>query len=79
MLSIRERKQIDLLNQMNRWGLNPGEFEYLVKQHQAARDSEDRHKMDLIEYRLTDINFHTACRLLSEGRYREALEHEKVV
>ena len=73
MLSTREEKVIETLNANNHWGLGHDEFENLVAEHQAARDSEDQHKMELIEYRLTDINFHEECRMLEEGKYNEVL------
>lgn len=32
--------------------------------------------MSMIEYRLTDINFHSECGLLANGKYDEALALE---
>lgn len=76
MLSAKEEKAIETLNANNGWGLDYDEFAALVAKHLAARNRGDRHEMEVIEYRLTDVNFHTSCELLSEGKYQEALEHE---
>jgi hypothetical protein len=35
--------------------------------------------MEAIEYRLTDINFHYECGLLSAGKYKEAFASLKGV
>lgn len=78
MLSAKEEKAIETLNANNGWGLDHDEFEVLVAKHRAARDKGNQHEMEAIEYRLTDINFHTSCELLSEGKYQEALEHESI-
>ena len=78
MLSSKEEKAIETLNANNGWGLGHDEFEVLVAKHRAARDKGDQHETEAIEYRLTDINFHTSCELLSKEKYQEALEHEGV-
>ena len=39
--------------------------------HKNARAVGDRHTMEAIEYRLTDINFHYECGLMIEGKYDE--------
>jgi hypothetical protein len=73
MLSAAEQNAIDNLNARNKWGVSCLELENLIYEHQAARDADDTHKMELIEYRLTNINYHSEVRLLEEGKYQEAL------
>jgi len=63
-----DAKRMDRLNASNGWGLSNEELEKLIRQHQEARRI-----METIEYRLTDINFHHECSLLSSGKYAEAL------
>ena len=72
MVTVSESRVIEQLNADKKWGITSEELEHLISEHEAARDNDDTHKMELIEYRLTDINFHTEVRLLSEGRYDEA-------
>lgn len=72
MLTNNEREKIDNLNSKNNYGLSDNMLKTLITQHKKARKENDDHIMELIEYRLTDINFHYECGLLSVGKYQEA-------
>lgn len=72
MLSAEERAKIGQVNAENRWGIASEEYELLVAAHANARDRNDKHDMEAIEYRLTDLNFHDEVKMLREGRYYEA-------
>ena len=72
MLSTEERAKIDQVNAENKWGIASEEYELLVATHANARDRDDKHEMEAIEYRLTDLNFHSEVKMLQEGRYYEA-------
>lgn len=56
---IRKEQYCITLDQMKRY----------FKQHQHAREIDDKITMEKIEYHLTDINFHYECGLLISGQY----------
>lgn len=64
-----ERYRIGRLNARNGYGLNASQLRRLGYEHKKARRAGDVHTMELIEYRLTDINFHHECSLLHYGEY----------
>ena len=64
-----ERYRIGRLNARNGYGLNASRLRRLGYEHKKARKAGDTHAMELIEYRLTDINFHHECSLLYYGEY----------
>ena len=64
-----ERYRIGRLNARNGYGLNTSQLRRLGYEHKKARSAGDIHTMELIEYRLTDINFHHECALLHYGEY----------
>jgi hypothetical protein len=72
MLSTEEKATIEQVNAENKWGLSADEYEALVSAHAIAREKNDTHKMKQIEYRLTDLNFHSEVKLLQEGLYYKA-------
>ena len=72
MLSMEERAKIDQVNVENKWGIASEEYGILVAAHANAKDRNDKHEMEAIEYRLTDLNFHDEVKMLQEGRYYEA-------
>jgi hypothetical protein len=72
MLSCKEMDRIELLNSKNGYVITDKEFKSLVTKHKKAREKNDTHTMEKIEYRLTDINFHSECRLLKQGKYERA-------
>lgn len=73
MLSTNERDALENINRQNGWGISNDGFMLLVNRHKDAMARGDTHMMELIEYRLKDINFHSEVRLLREGRYSELL------
>ena len=74
MVTASERKAIETLNANNGWGLPYNEFERLIQAHKLAKQYNNKHRMELVEYRFTDLNFHDECRMLQEGRYEELSE-----
>lgn len=71
-----DKDRMRALNSKNHYGLSIAEFRDIVEKHRAARKSGNDYKMALIEYRLTDINYHRECGLLEKGLYDEALAIE---
>ncbi len=69
MLTDKEMDRVRAVNRRNEYCLTPTIMQSLFRRHEAARKKGDRHAMELIEYRLTDINFHYECGLLCQGRY----------
>lgn len=75
-LKDKDTDRMRQLNAQNEYGLTLTAFRGLVKKHRAARMAGDAYQMALIEYRLTDINYHGECGLLEKGLYDEALAIE---
>lgn len=71
-MTVGDANRIDNLNRRNGYGLTTKELSRIIQQHKKARAIGDFRAMSVIEYRLTDINYHTECRLLSAGKYEEA-------
>lgn len=74
ILTAEEMIAIDKLNETNRWGMDRDELESIINEHKKARVNGDTKTMAKIEYRLTDINFHSECELLESGKYGEAMK-----
>lgn len=55
------------LNRKNKYGLDSVQMMRLINSHQKG----DTYKRALVEYRLTDINFHREVELLINGKYNE--------
>ena len=70
-LTEKEMDRIHRVNRRNGYGLSVRQMKEQSRQHQKARMSGDVHKMQLIEYRLTQINFHHECGLMARGKYTE--------
>lgn len=71
-LTNADADRICALNARNGWGLSQNMMERLIREHKKARKHGDVRTMSKIEFRLTDINFHTECGLLKAGKYAEA-------
>ena len=67
--------RMDALNRKNAWGMSYRELKNACDAHQYARNHGDIRRMEMIEYRLTDINFHHECGMLHRGEY-DALREE---
>ncbi|MBQ9348750.1 MAG: hypothetical protein IJT94_15675 [Oscillibacter sp.] len=76
-LTDREIDRIYRVNRQNGYGISAKQLKELSRQHRKARAEGNTHKMELIEYRLTAINFHHECGLLAHGRYAELAEELK--
>ena len=61
------------LNRKNKYGLDSVQMMRLINSHQKG----DTYKRALVEYRLTDINFHREVELLINGKYNELKEQLK--
>ena len=72
MLREKEKDQIRTVNRQNGYSLYKHELAQMIRSHKNARAVGDKHTMEAIEYRLTDINFHYECGLLYAGEYDEA-------
>lgn len=68
-LTIAERNRLGALNRKNGYGITTQTLIRLTKQHRAARKLGNQHTMEMVEYRLTDINFHSEVAKLVRGEY----------
>lgn len=58
------------INHKNKWAISYDELLKLIEQHRTGND----YDRALIEYRLTDINFHSEVGLLVQSKYKELKE-----
>lgn len=74
-IQLREsdRSRVIGLNRKNDYGLDSKQMMRLVNAHQKG----DAYKRALIEFRLTDINFHREVEMLMNGKYNELKEQVK--
>ncbi|MBT9923587.1 hypothetical protein [Bacteroides uniformis] len=74
-IQLREsdRSRAINLNRKNDYGLDSKQMMRLVNAHQKG----DAYKRALIEFRLTDINFHREVEMLMNGKYNELKEQVK--
>lgn len=61
------------LNRKNDYGLDSKQMMRLINTHQKG----DAYKRALVEFRLTDINFHREVEMLMNGKYDELKEQVK--
>ena len=61
------------LNRKNKYGLDSVQMMRLINSHQKG----DTYKRALVEYRLTDINFHREVEMLMNGKYDELKKQVK--
>lgn len=81
-MTWKDAEEMDALNKENGWGFSNSDLLRLIADHMDAHfDVEDgndpmeaRKKMECIEWRLTDANFHTLCAHLHKHDYREAIK-----
>lgn len=71
-LTEKETDKIRNLNAKNGYGLEEKEATQMLISHSKARLINNLKAMALIEYRLTDINYHTLAGYLHKGLYEEA-------
>ena len=70
-MTVGDANRINNLNRRNGYGLTRKELSRIIQQHKKARAAGDYRTMSVVEYRLTDINYHIECSLLSAGKYEE--------
>lgn len=58
------------LNRKNGYGLTADQMKRII----SAYEKGDDYKRALIEYRLTDINYHNEIELLKDGKFNELRE-----
>ena len=68
-LNREDKKRMWKLNAKHSYGLSNLNLLRLTNQHKRARENKQWYTMKLIEYRLTDINFHSEVALLQKGKY----------
>jgi aryl carrier-like protein len=61
------------LNRKNKYGLDSVQMIRLINTYQKG----DAYKRALVEFRLTDINFHREVEMLINGKYNELREQVK--
>lgn len=68
-IELREsdKRKAKNLNAKNGYGLDIAQMKRLINEYQKG----DAYKRTLIEYRLTDINFHREVEMLKDGKYEE--------
>lgn len=69
MLTEQEKTQIRMAIRRNDYCITLEQMKAYFKQHQQAREVDDKKTMEKIEYYLTYINFHYECGLLCSGQY----------
>lgn len=68
-IELREsdKRRVNNLNAKNGYGLNIAQMNRLINEYQKG----DAYKRALIEYRLTDINFHREVAMLKDDKYED--------
>ena len=66
-----DARTMDALNRKNQWGLTMRQLKNALSAHEYARATGNTRRMEMIEYRLTDINFHHECAMMHHGQYDE--------
>lgn len=74
ILSNDERNAQNKLNVKNHYGISKSMLISLIKKHKKARGEFDLKTLAKIEYRLTDINFHSERAMLHNGNYTDAMQ-----
>lgn len=72
-LKESDKRRAVNLNRKNGYGLDDVQMMRLINAHQNG----DTYKRALIEFRLTDINFHREVEMLINGKYDELKEQVK--
>lgn len=74
-IELRESdiRRVTNLNRKNKYGLDNTQMMRLINTHQKG----DAYKRALVEFRLTDINFHREVEMLMNGKYDELKEQVK--
>ncbi len=67
------------LNAKNNYGLNKEQLNKIAKDYFNAKRKKDLYKMALIEYRLTDINFHSFVGVLVNTNLKNAQKEIEIM
>lgn len=65
------------LNAKNEYGLDYSQMVRLINDHKKSKAAGNVYKCSLIEYRLTDINYHREVAMLCAGTYDELKQKTK--
>lgn len=65
------------LNAKNEYGLDYSQMMRLINEHKKSKAAGNVYKCSLIEYRLTDINYHREVAMLCAGAYDELKQDAK--
>ena len=71
-MTVADAEAMDRENQRHGWDFFKEDLENLVDRHCNAFKYSNARMMSMIEYRLTDANFHSLCRMLYEHNYTGA-------
>ena len=74
ILTLAEQRTQSNLNAKHHYGISQSMLISLIKKHQKARAEFDVKTLAKIEYRLTDINFHSEVDMLHKGNYIDAMQ-----
>ena len=67
LLTEKDFRRIHARNTKHSYGISQKGLLYYGRMHKNGTDRDKQY----VEYLLTDINFHSECALLSQGRYDE--------
>lgn len=73
----KDRNKMRALNAANQYFIRYSELLELVDKYKKAKDAGKDYQCALIEYRLTDINFHTEVSMLASGKYTDLIKRIK--
>ena len=73
MTRADERRMVEL-NKKHGWGFTRKEMLRLINDYEKAYQAGNTRRMECIEYRLEDANFHTECGLLADKKFAEVRE-----
>ena len=73
-LTSKEIEKIEKLNAKNGYGISFSAFKKLVEKHKLAAKRGDEKTLAKIEFRLVDINYHNETGLIRLGKYKKALD-----
>jgi len=68
-MTYADMRKMNNVNAAHGWSFSLADLKRLGFMHRTAREKGDIRRMEMIEYRLEDCNFHTECALLNEGNY----------
>lgn len=76
-MTIGDVKRIDRLNKKYGYGITKNALLQCVYRYRKAKERNDIRTMSMVEYRLTDINFHYEYGLIANGKFEECIKSIK--